>query len=63
MASNGGYNRNTVYRKNERYTAWRAEKSVLSNRGLGINATKCPHEGATVPTEADAWGMRSAELV
>ena len=37
---------------------------MLSNRGLGIKAKKCLHEGIIVPTElyrAEAWGMRSAE--
>ena len=39
-------------------------KSVLRNRGLGIKAKKCLHEGEIVPTAlygAEAWGMRSAE--
>ena len=38
--------------------------SVLSNRGLGINAKQCLYEGVIVPTAlygAEAWGMRSAE--
>ena len=42
----------------------RAEKSVLSNRGLGIKAKKCQYEGVIVPTplyEEEAWGMRSAD--
>ena len=46
------------------YRAWGALKSVLSNRGLGIKAKKCLHEGVIVPTAlygAEAWGMRSAE--
>ena len=41
-----------------------ALKSVLCNRGLGINAKKCLYEGVIVPTAlygAEAWGMRSAE--
>ena len=40
-----------------------ALKSVLSNRGLGIKAKKCPYEGVIVPTALygeEAWGMRSA---
>ena len=44
--------------------AWGSLKSVLSNRGLGIKAKKCLHEGVIVPTAlcgAEAWGMRSAE--
>ena len=41
-----------------------ALKSVLSNRGLGINAKKCLYEGVIVPTAlygAEAWSLRSAE--
>ena len=41
-----------------------ALKSVLSNRGLGIKAKKCLHEGVIVPTAlygTEAWGMRSSE--
>ena len=48
-----------------RYSAWGVLKSVLSNKGLGINAKKCLYEGVIiVPTalyRAKAWGMRSAE--
>ena len=53
-----------VHRMNEGYRAWRALKSVLSNRGLGMKAKKCLYEGVIVPTAlygAEAWGMRSAE--
>ena len=53
-----------VHLMNEEYKAWGALKSVLSNRGLGINAKKCLNEGVIVPTalyEAEALGMRSAE--
>ena len=32
------------------YRAWRALKSVLSNRGLGIKAKKCLYKGVIVPT-------------
>ena len=49
---------------NEGYRAWGALKSVLSSRGLWINAKKCLYEGVIVPTAlygAEAWGMRSAE--
>ena len=49
---------------NERYRAWGALKSVLSNGGLGIKAKKCLYEGVILPTalyRAEAWGMRSAE--
>ena len=39
-------------------------KSVLSDRGLGVEAKKCLYEGVIVPTVlygAEAWGMKSAE--
>ena len=39
-------------------------ENVLSNRGLGINASKCLYEIVIVPTAlngADAWGKRSVE--
>ena len=41
-----------------------ALKSVLSNRGMGIQAKKCLYEEVIIPTTlygAEAWGMRSAE--
>ena len=44
----------------ERYRAWGALKSVLSNRGLGIKAKKCLYKGV-IAYGAEAWGMRSAE--
>ena len=53
-----------VHRMNEGYRSWGAQKSVLSNRGLGIKAKNCLYEGVIVPTtlyEAEAWGMRCAE--
>ena len=49
---------------NDGYRAWGALKSVLSNRGLWINAKKCLYEGVIAPTAlygAEAWGMRCAE--
>ena len=49
---------------NEGYRVWGVLRSVLSNRGLGINANKCLYERVIVPTAlygAEAWGMRSAE--
>ena len=49
---------------NEGYRARGALKSVLSNRGLGIKANKCPYEGVIVPMalyRAEAWGLRSVE--
>ena len=49
---------------NEEYRAWGEQKSVPSNRGLGVKAKKCLYEGVIVPTAlhgAEAWGMRSDE--
>ena len=63
-AADEGCERDVVHRMNEEYRARGALKSVLSNRGLGIKAKKCPYEGVIVPTAlygAAAWGMRSAE--
>ena len=40
-----------VTQMNEGYKAWGALKSVLSNRGLGITAKKCPYERVIVPRE------------
>ena len=34
---------------NQRYKVWRSQKSVLNNRGLGINAKKFKYEGVIVP--------------
>ena len=56
--------RDVVHRMNERYRAWAALKSVLSNRKFGIKAKKYLYEGVIVPTAlsgAEAWGIRSAE--
>ena len=50
MAADGGCERDVVHRMNERYRAWGALKSVLSNRGLGIKTKKCLYEGVIVPT-------------
>ena len=64
VAGNGGCERDVVHRMNERYRAWGALKSVLSNSGLGIKAKKCLYEGVIVPMAlygAESWGMRSAE--
>ena len=64
MAADGGCEKDVVHIMNEGYRAWRALKTVLSNRGLGIKAKKCLYEGIIVPTAlygAVASGMRSAE--
>ena len=53
-----------VHRMNERYRAWGALKSVLSNRGLEIKAKKCLYDGVIVPTAlygAEASGMKESE--
>ena len=64
MAADGECEGDVVHRMNEGYRACMGRaKSVLSNRGLGINAEKCLYEGVIVPTAlngAEAWGMRSA---
>ena len=59
-----GCENDMVHRINERYRAWGPQKSVLSNRGLGMKAEKWLYKGVIVPTAlygAEAWGMRSAE--
>ena len=48
VAADGGCERDVVQRMNEVYRAWGALKSVLSNRGSGINAKKCLYEGVKV---------------
>ena len=50
VATDGKCERDVVHRMNEGYRAWGALKSVLSKRGLGINAKKCLYEGVIVPT-------------
>ena len=37
VVAGGECERDVVHRMNERYRPWVAPKSVLSNRGLGIN--------------------------
>ena len=44
MAVDGGCAMDVVHRINERYRAWRALKSVLTNRVLGMDAKKCLYE-------------------
>ena len=64
MAADGGCERDVVHRMNEGHGAWGALKSVLSNRGLGMQAKKCLYERVIVATAlygAEAWGMRSAK--
>ena len=65
MAADGGCERDVVHRINVGYRAWRALKSLLSNRGLRIKAEKCLYEAVIiVPTAfygTEAWGMGSAE--
>ena len=47
VATDGGCESDVVHRMNEGYRVWGVQKSVLSNRGLGIKA-KCLH-GVIVP--------------
>ena len=64
VAADGGYNRDVVHRMYEGYRALGELKSVLSNRGLGMEAKKCLYEGVIIVPKAlygaEAWGMRSA---
>ena len=63
VAADGGREKDVVHRMNEGYRAWGALRSVLSNRGLGINPKKCLYEGVIAPTAlygAEVLGMRSA---
>ena len=50
VAADAGCERDVVHRMKEGYGACGALKSVLSDRGLGINAKKCLHEGVILPT-------------
>ena len=50
VAADGECERDVVHRMNERYRAWGVLKSVLNNRGLGIEEKKCLYEGVIVPT-------------
>ena len=64
MAAGGGCEMDVVHRMNEGYRALGELKTVLSNRGLGINAKKCLYEGVIAPTAlygTEAWGLRSAK--
>ena len=59
MAADGGCERDVVLNMNEGYKALEALKSVLCNRGLGINAKKCLYEGVIVQSTlygAEVWG-------
>ena len=63
VSVDGGCERDVVHRMNEGYRVQVPLKSVLNNRGLGINA-KCLYEGVIIPTAlygAEARDMRSAE--
>ena len=64
MSADGGCERDVVHRMNEGYRVSGALKSMLSNRGLGINGKKCLYERVIVPTAlygAEACVMRSAK--
>ena len=46
------------------YKACGTLKTMLNDKGLGINGKKCLYEGVIVPMAlfgAEAWGMRCAE--
>ena len=45
-----GSQRDVVHRMNEGYRAWREQKSVVSNRELGMKAKKYLYEGVIVTT-------------
>ena len=42
--------KDVVHRMNNKNKAWGELKSVLNNRGLGINVKFCPYEVVVVPT-------------
>ena len=50
VSADGGCKMDVVHRMNKGYRAWLALKSLLSNKGLGINDKKCLYEGLIVPT-------------
>ena len=50
IAEETGCERDAVQGMNEWYKVWRALKSVLSNRELGISPKKRLYEGVIVPT-------------
>ena len=50
VAANGGCESDVVHKMSKGYKAWGVLKSVLCNRGLGINAKKCLYEGVILPT-------------
>ena len=50
MATDKECKSDVVHRMNEGYIAYKALKSVLSNRGLEIKAKKCLYERVIVPT-------------
>ena len=58
MAADGGCESDVVHIMNEGFKEWGVLKSMLSNRGMGINVTKSLFEGVIAKT---AWGMRSGE--
>ena len=51
VVADGGCETDVVHRMNGGYSAWRALKSVLNNRGLGIRGQEVSiYEGVIVPT-------------
>ena len=63
VAADTGCENDVVHRMNEGYRAWGVLKSVLHNRGLGINEKKGLREVLVLTAfyRTEAWGMRSAE--
>ena len=66
VAADSGCETDVVHRLNEGYRAWGELRSVLSNRGLGINEINYSFlhkRGIIVPTalyRTEAWAVRSA---
>ena len=66
VAADGGCERDVVHTMNEGYRAWGVLKSVLSIRGLGINAKRCQNEVVIVPTAlygAEAYDITSPKRI
>ena len=64
VAAHGGCERDVVHRMTEEQKWWGALKSMLRNRGLGLNAKNYLYEQVIVQIAlygAKAWGMRSAK--
>ena len=67
LSLNGAQNerRYILHRMNEEYKAWGTLKSLLYNKGLGINEIKCLYDAVIVPMAlyaAETGSIRSAEV-